>query len=75
MNGDQILALLVQYGLPVLAAVVFVASAGLPVPASLLLIAAGAFVAQGHFPHLMTVVLATLAAVAGDSIGFLLGRW
>lgn len=75
MNGDLLLSLFVHYGLPVLAGVILVASVGLPLPASLLLIAAGAFVAQGQFPHGWTVVVATLAAVAGDSIGFGLGHW
>lgn len=73
--NNYILLGLAQYGLPVLAGVVLLAAMGGPLPASLLLLTAGALVAQGMLPVWWVVALATLAAVAGDVIGYALGRW
>lgn len=66
---------LAQYGLPVVCGVVLLASIGLPLPATLLLLTAGTLVAQGEL-HLVGVIgLATGAAVLGDLIGYMIGRW
>lgn len=73
--SDQLLSSLVTYGLPVLFGVVFVAAAGLPLPATLLLIAAGAFTDSGQLSFVWVVVLATLAAVAGDNLAYGASRW
>jgi membrane-associated protein len=72
---NEILAALVQYGLPALFGVVLVASTGLPLPATLLLIAAGSFVQQGSFNYWPVVGLGILAAVLGDHLGYFVGRW
>lgn len=53
---------------------IFIASVGLPLPISFMLLAAGAFAAQGDYNILLLVLLAVSASVAGDSAGFLLGR-
>jgi membrane-associated protein len=74
LNGYLLLGL-AQYGLPVLFVVVLVAAVGLPLPATLLLLAAGAFVAQGELNLWCVVGLATCAAVAGDHVGYSIGRW
>lgn len=73
--NEQLLSALVLYGLPVLFAVTLVAAIGAPLPASLLLIAAGAFAADGQLDYWSIVVVATLAAVMGDHLGYGLGRW
>jgi membrane protein DedA with SNARE-associated domain len=73
--NEQILAAMVQYGMPVLFGVVFFAAIGLPLPASLMTIAAGSFVEQGEFDYWLVVALITTAAVSGDNIGYILGRW
>jgi membrane protein DedA with SNARE-associated domain len=73
--SEQLLATLVLYGLPVLGGVILLAAVGVPLPASLLLIAAGAFVEQGQLSYPWTVVVATTAAVVGDHLGYSLGRW
>ena len=73
--SDQLLAALVVYGLPVLFGVIMLASIGLPLPATLLLIASGAFVDEGQFPLGWVVATTACAAILGDNIGYALGRW
>ncbi len=75
MLGDQLLAALVLFGLPVLFGVIVFAAIGLPLPASLLVIAAGSFVEQGAFDPWWVMGLAWAAAIVGDNAGYSLGRW
>jgi membrane protein DedA with SNARE-associated domain len=72
---DQLLAALSVYGLPVLFAVILIASIGLPFPVSLLLVAAGSFVEQGEMELISVIAVATAAAVMGDNLAYLLARW
>ena len=73
--GEQLLGLLAQYGLPILAAALFTGSIGLPLPGSLLLIASGSFVAGGQMRMWPLLLIASIAAVAGDVVGYAAGRW
>jgi membrane-associated protein len=73
--NDYLLLGLVQYGLPVLLTVIVGASMGLPLPATLLLLTAGAFVEQGDLSLWAVISLATTAAVLGDHLGYGIGRW
>lgn len=73
--NDYVLLSLVQYGLPVLFAVVLLASLGAPLPATLLLLTAGAFVADGDLSMWWVFGLGTTAAVVGDHLGYSIGRW
>lgn len=72
---DYLLLWLVQYGLPVLFGVVVLASMGVPLPATLLVLTAGAFVEQGEWDMWQVVALATGAAFLGDQLGYGIGRW
>jgi membrane-associated protein len=72
---DQLLAALLMYGVPLLFAVVAVASVGVPFPVSLTLVAAGSFAKQGEMDLLPVIVAASLAAILGDQIGYGLSRW
>ncbi|GAC1359788.1 MAG: hypothetical protein NVS4B8_27170 [Herpetosiphon sp.] len=72
---DQLLAGLVSYGLPMIFGAVLIASAGIPLPVTVLLVAAGSFVAQGDLNLRWVIGLAISAAVLGDQIGYFLGRW
>ena len=45
---DQLLAALSLYGLPVLFGVIAIAAAGVPMPVTLMLVAAGSFVELGE---------------------------
>jgi membrane protein DedA with SNARE-associated domain/rhodanese-related sulfurtransferase len=65
---------LTQHGAVVLAATVFAEQIGLPLPAMPVLIAAGALVGTGQMTLGMAVLLAVLAAMAGDQVWFELGR-
>lgn len=73
--SEQLLSALSAYGLPALFIVVAVGSIGVPMPLTLLLVAAGAFVDQGEMTRWQVVAVSCAAAVLGDSIGFAIGRW
>jgi len=73
--SDYLLATLGVYGVPVLFAALLVGSAGVPLPASLLLVAAGSFVEQGELELWPVLALSAAGAVLGDQIGYALGRW
>ena len=73
--SDYLLATLGVYGVPVLFVALLVGSAGVPVPASLLLVAAGSFVEQGELDLWPVLALSAAGAIAGDNIGYALGRW
>lgn len=73
--SDYLLSELGIYGLPLLFGVLVVGCAGLPLPASFLLLAAGSFVAQDELRLLPVLGLASAGAIIGDNIGYALGRW
>jgi membrane-associated protein len=73
--SDYLLATLGVYGVPVLFVALLVGSAGVPLPASLLLVAAGSFVEQGELELWPVLALSTAGAILGDQIGYALGRW
>jgi membrane-associated protein len=70
-----LLALFADYGLVALFFLLLVASIGLPLPSSLLLLAAGSLAEQGDFDPVLAFVAAVTAAIAGDQIGYFIGRW
>jgi membrane-associated protein len=72
---DQLLSALSDYGLPLLFVAILLGSAGPPLPLSLLLIATGSFVEQGEMNFWSVVLVASGGAVAGDQIGYGIGRW
>jgi membrane-associated protein len=63
-----------EFGYPALWLVIFVASVGVPLPISLVLLAAGAFAALGDFNLLLLIFIATSASVCGDNVGYFIGR-
>jgi membrane-associated protein len=66
-----------DYGYPVLAVGVLLENAGLPVPGETALLAAGFIASPAGGSHLniaLVVLVAAVAAVIGDNIGFWLGR-
>ncbi len=72
---DQLLAALVLYGLPVLFGVILIASVGLPLPVSFILVAAGSFAKQGDMKLVPVIIAASCAAIIGDQIGYGVSRW
>jgi membrane protein DedA with SNARE-associated domain len=73
--SDYLLSTLGVYGLPVLFGVLLVGSVGLPMPSSLLLVAAGSFVEQGEMTLWPVLGLSAAGAIIGDNLGYALGRW
>jgi membrane protein DedA with SNARE-associated domain len=73
--ADHLLAALLVYGLPVLFAVILIASIGVPLPVTLMLVAAGSFAKQGELKLSYVIIAASGAAIIGDHIGYLLSRW
>ena len=69
------LATLGVYGLPVLFCALLVGCAGVPLPSSLLLVAAGSFVEQGEMELWPVLALSVAGAILGDQIGYAIGRW
>jgi membrane protein DedA with SNARE-associated domain len=66
--------LLISYGLVLLFAVIAAESAGVPLPGETALIAASILAAQGHYSIVSVIVVAALAAIVGDNVGYWIGR-
>ena len=71
---DDFLTLFARHGYGLLALIVFVEAVGLPVPAAVALLAAGAACALHVMHPLPTVVIAAVAMVVGDALMFWVGR-
>lgn len=69
--------LLLDYGLVLLFVFVAVESAGVPIPGETVLITAAVLARPEHHRYslLSVIVVASLAAIVGDNIGYLLGRY
>lgn len=65
---------LINHGEWLLAGVLFLAALGVPLPASMLLLAAGAFARQGVLDPMSGSLAAWAAAVAGDLASYTVGR-
>ncbi|GHO92830.1 hypothetical protein KSF_028780 [Reticulibacter mediterranei] len=63
------------YGYPALALSIFIASVGVPLPISFVLLAAGAFAALGDFNVVVLLLIAVTSATCGDSVGYCIGRF
>ncbi len=72
---DQLLVIVASYGLPALFVVLVLAAIGFPLPATLLLIAAGSFVAQEQMNLWQVLIVSSVGAILGDQIGYALGRY
>lgn len=72
---EWLLALVPQYGNWLIAITVFLGCLALPAPASILLIAAGGFVAAGDLSLAVTALVALGSAAAGDQVVYFAGRW
>lgn len=73
--SDQLLASLLVYGLSLLFGVILIASMGVPLPVTLMLVAAGSFAKQGEMKLSSVMIVASTAAILGDNIGYGLSRW
>jgi len=71
---DAVLALIAAYGVAMLFAVTWASCLALPVPSSLMMLAAGGFSASGDMVLWQVVLAAFAGAVAGDVAGYGIGR-
>jgi len=71
--SDFLLTLVINYGSPFIALVIFLGALGFPVGASVLVIAAGAFAEQGILAWHTTALLGLLGALLGDMLSFGIG--
>lgn len=71
---DFLLTLVALYGAGMLAGILFFAALGVPLPATVMVLASGAFAQQGLMDVRVAFLLGLAAAVAGDSLSYLLGR-
>ena len=72
---DQLLAAVSTYGLPAFFGVIAIAAVGVPLPVTLVLVAAGSFVELGEMKLWEVIVIGSSAAIIGDQLGFAIGRW
>jgi membrane protein DedA with SNARE-associated domain len=73
--SNLLLSSLVVYGLPLIFGIVLVASLGVPLPATLVLLTAGALVQQQLLSMTWVLVACLVATVGGDHLGYWLGWW
>jgi membrane protein DedA with SNARE-associated domain len=71
---DAFLTAMLVYGPAALALALLLAALGIPLPATLLLLAGGAFARQGVLDGALAATLGVLASVLGDSGSYCLGR-
>jgi membrane protein DedA with SNARE-associated domain len=71
----EIASLLAKHGYAVLALIVFLEAVGVPVPAALALVAAGAASAWHHLRPETVLLIALSAMLLGDTVLFVLGRY
>jgi membrane protein DedA with SNARE-associated domain len=71
---DAILSLVPVYGGYIAALATFLSCLALPIPSSMVMLTAGAFVASGDLPAASTAAMALGGAIAGDQVGYALGR-
>ena len=71
--SDFLLTQIINYGAPILGAIVFLGALGIPFPGTLIIIAAGAFSREGFLPWYTTALIAWICVVLGDCVGYALG--
>src|SRR5512138_1275989 len=71
--SEFLLTLMINYGAPAFAFLLLLGAVGMPVGASVLVIAAGAFSQQGILSWPATAALGLTGAVVGDAISFGIG--
>jgi membrane protein DedA with SNARE-associated domain/membrane-associated phospholipid phosphatase len=66
--------MLATYGYLVVVVVVMAEGAGIPLPGETILLLAGAYAGAGHLDVRGVILAAALGAIAGDNLGYLIGR-
>lgn len=71
---ETALALIADYGVPLLFAVTFLSCLAVPVPSSLLMLASGGFAATGDLTFTSVIIAAYVGAILGDNCGYWIAR-
>ncbi|MFB7270917.1 DedA family protein [Streptomyces sp. NPDC056244] len=71
---EQLAPLLDQYGYLAVGVLVFVEDFGVPAPGETILIVAALYAGAGKLNIVAVALIALVAAIAGDNIGYLIGR-
>jgi len=71
--SDFLLTQIINYGAPILGAIILLGAVGLPMPGTLSVIAAGAFIQQGILPLPVTALVGLVCAIVGDSLSYSIG--
>ena len=71
--SDFLLTQVINYGAPLLGLIVFIGGLGIPLPCTLLVIAAGAFAKQGILDWQTTALISIVCVILGDSISYSIG--
>jgi undecaprenyl-diphosphatase len=66
--------LFARYGYAAVFFGVFLENAGVPVPGETMVLAGGALAHYGHLSLTVVILVATVAAILGDNLGFYIGR-
>jgi membrane protein DedA with SNARE-associated domain len=74
MGAEFLLAPFIQYGYWLVFAGILLDNAGLPIPGEFVLMAFGALVRTGHVDAGLGLLVATVAAMSGDSAAYWMGR-
>jgi membrane protein DedA with SNARE-associated domain len=74
LTAELLMGLFVAYGYWIVFTAILLDNAGLPIPGELLLLAFGALAKSGHLDPLVGLAVAATAALAGDTIGYWIGR-
>lgn len=73
--SDFLLTQVINYGAPLLGVIVFIGGLGVPLPCTLLVIAAGAFARQGYLTWHSAALISIISVVIGDSLSYALGYY
>ena len=73
--SDFLLTQIINYGAPILGVIVFIGALGAPFPATLIVIAVGAFCRQGFLSWPMTGLVALSCVVLGDGLSYAMGYY
>lgn len=73
--SEFLLTQVINYGAPLLGVIVFIGGLGIPLPCTVLVIAAGAFARQGYLPWHTIALISIVSVVIGDSLSYSLGYY
>ncbi len=72
--ADRVMAAVLSYGYPALAATLLFGAMGLPLPTGLVAVFAGSLAALGHMGLISVSAIAVLSSLGGDVLAYLIGR-